>query len=130
MGVAGLTREAEMAESPTISIEPGSRGNANLIYFLYIVAPVFFQILALVGGVMAYLGKGKGDAMIENHYRNQINIFWKMLLYCVISGLLTFLLIGLLLFLAALVWYIVRIVKGMQALAAGEMVENPDSWLL
>lgn len=119
-----------MAESPTISIEPGSRGNANLIYFLYIVAPVFFQMLALVGVVMAYLGKGKGDALIENHYRNQINIFWKMLLYCVISGLLTFILIGLLLFLAALVWYIVRIVKGMQALAAGEMVENPGSWLL
>lgn len=119
-----------MAESPTISIEPGSRGNANLIYFLYIVAPVFFQMLALVGVVMAYLGKGKGDALVENHYRNQINIFWKMLLYCVVSGLLTFILIGLLLFLAALVWYIVRIVKGMQALVAGEMVENPGSWLL
>ena len=128
--MAGLTREAEMAESPLISIEPGSRGNANLIYFLYIVAPVFFQLLALVGVVMAYLGKGKGDALVENHYRNQINIFWKMLLYCLISGLLTFILIGVLLFLAALVWYIVRIVKGLQALSAGELVENPESWLL
>lgn len=130
MTVAGLTREAELAESPQISIDPGTRGNANLIYFLYIVAPVFFQTLTLVGVVMAYLGKGKGDALIDNHYRNQINIFWKMLLYCAVSALLTFILIGVLLFLAALVWYIVRIVKGLQALSAGEPVANPDSWLL
>ncbi len=119
-----------MAESPQISIEPGSRGNANLIYFLYIVAPVFFQTLALVGVVMAYLGKGKGDALAENHYRNQINIFWKMLLYMAVSFLLAYILVGVLLFLAALVWYIARIVKGLQALSAGLPVENPDSWLL
>lgn len=119
-----------MAEPPQISIDPGTRGNANLVYFLYIVAPVFFQTLAVIGVVMAHLGTGKGDALVENHYRNQINIFWKMLLYCIVAGLLTFILVGILIFIAALVWYIVRIVKGMQALSAGELVENPDSWLL
>ena len=119
-----------MAESPQISIDPGTRGNANLIYFLYIVAPVFFQTLALIGVIMAYLGKGKGDALIENHYRNQINIFWKGLLYSVIGVLLMAVLIGVFILLAALVWYIIRCVKGMQALSAGQPVENPGSWLL
>lgn len=118
-----------MAESPQISVDPGSRGNSNLIYFLYL-ASLVLGITAIIGVVMAYLGKGKGDAVVESHYVNQIHIFWKMLLYCIIASFLTLILIGILLFLAALVWYIVRIVKGMQALSAGEPVENPESWLL
>lgn len=118
-----------MAESPQISVDPGTRGNANLIYFLYL-ASLVLGITAIVGVVMAYLGKGKGDAIADSHYSNQINIFWKMLLYCIIASFLTLILIGILIFLAAVVWYIVRIVKGMQALSAGEPAENPESWLL
>jgi uncharacterized membrane protein len=39
-------------------------------------------------------------------------------------------LIGFLILLGTLVWYIIRCVKGMQALSAGQPVENPGSWLL
>jgi uncharacterized membrane protein len=79
---------------------------------------------------MAYIGKGQGNALLDNHYTNQIHIFWKGLLYVVVGFLLTAILVGFLVLLAALVWYIIRIVKGMQALAANQPIENPGSWLL
>jgi len=37
--------------------------------------------------------------------------------------------LGILTGLAALVWYIVRCVKGMQSLSAGQPIDNPGSWL-
>jgi len=47
----------------------------------------------------------------------------------VIGAVLTVVLIGILILLAALIWYIVRSIKGMQALSAGQPIENPGSWL-
>lgn len=118
-----------MSDTSQVSTRAGTAGNARLIYFLYLFAPILFQLLALVGVVMAYLGKGKGDPLVENHYSNQINIFWKMLAYCLIGGVLSVILIGIPILLAAIVWYIVRIVKGIQALGENRPVENPESWL-
>jgi uncharacterized membrane protein len=79
---------------------------------------------------MAYLGKPRAPDWLVSHYNNQINIFWKMLLYSFVGLLLTFVLIGLLVILAAVVWYIVRVVQGMQALSRNEPIANPGSWLL
>jgi prolipoprotein diacylglyceryltransferase len=41
---------------------------------------------------------------------------------------LAFVLIGFAILLATLIWYIVRTVKGMQALSKGAPYPNPDSW--
>jgi uncharacterized membrane protein len=118
-----------MTDSNQLSVDPNTRGNANLIYILYLVA-IVVGITSIVGVVMAYMAKGQGDALLENHYNNQINIFWKGLLYSVVSVILIPILgLGILTGLAALVWYIVRCVKGMQALSMGQAVENPGSWL-
>lgn len=117
-----------MTDSNQISVDPNTRGNANLIYILYLVG-IVVGITPIVGVIMAYLGKGKGDAVLESHYNNQINIFWKGFLYSVIGIVLTFVLIGVLVLLAALVWYIIRCIKGMQALSSGQAIENPGSWM-
>jgi uncharacterized membrane protein len=118
-----------MTDSNQISVDPNTRGNANLIYILYLVA-IVVGITSIIGLVMAYLGKGQGDALLENHYNNQINIFWKGLLYSVVSVILIPVLgFGILTGLATLVWFIVRCVKGMQALSAGQPIDNPGSWL-
>jgi uncharacterized membrane protein len=117
-----------MTDSNQISVDPNTKGNANLIYILYLVG-IVIGITPIIGVIMAYMGKGKGDAVLDSHYNNQINIFWKGLLYSVIGAVLTVVVIGLLILLAALIWYIVRTVKGMQALSAGQAVENPGSWM-
>lgn len=117
-----------MSDQTQISVDPNTKGNANLIYILYLVG-LLVGITSIVGVIMAYLGKGKGDAVLDSHYNNQINLFWKMFLYAVVGMILSVVIIGLLVLLAALVWYIIRIIKGMQALSAGQPIENPGSWM-
>lgn len=114
------------SESP-ISTNPGESGNANLIYILYLVA-VVTGITAVVGVIMAYMAKDDAPDWLRSHYRNQIHIFWKGLVYSLIGLVLTFVVIGLLVWLAAFIWYVVRVVKGMQALSKREAYPNPDSW--
>lgn len=118
-----------MTDQNPISVDAGSKGNTNLIYILYLVGCVFGPA-ALVGIIMAYLGKGKGDALTDNHSANQINIFWKFVLYMVVSMVLAMVVVGILTMLAAIVWFVIRNIKGMQALSAGQPVANPGSWLL
>tara|TARA_R110002049_G_scaffold228949_1_gene401112 strand:+ start:396 stop:752 length:357 start_codon:yes stop_codon:yes gene_type:complete len=117
-----------MTDSNQISVDPNTKGNANLIYILYLVG-IVIGITPIIGVIMAYMGKGQGNPVLESHYNNQINIFWKGLLYSVIGVVLTAVLIGILILLAALIWYIVRCIKGMQALSAGQPIENPGSWM-
>ena len=110
-----------------ISIDPGQKGNANLVYILYLVS-IIVGVTAIVGVIMAYLGKSNASPTLISHYNNQINIFWKALLYSVIGVVLSVIIIGILILLVALIWYIVRTIKGMQALSAEQPIENPGSW--
>ena len=114
-------------QEPAISTNPKESGNANLIYILYLVAFVV-GITSIVGVVMAYMAKAEAPDWLKTHYNNQINIFWKGLLYGIVSCVLMVVLIGFVLIIVTLIWYIVRIVKGMQALSKGEAIENPGSW--
>ncbi len=112
---------------PAISTNPSEPGNANLIYILYLAAAIV-GVTAIVGVVMAYMAKDEAPDWLKSHYYNQINIFWKGLLYSLIGAVLSVVLIGFLIILAAFIWYIVRVVKGMQTLSRGEPYPNPSSW--
>lgn len=116
-----------MSEASQLTFEPNTPGNVNLIYLLYLVS-ILFGVTAIVGVVMAYLAKDEATPVLMSHYHNQINIFWKMIVFVIASAVLTIVLIGVFTALLALVWYIVRIVKGMQALSRGQAIENPGSW--
>lgn len=116
-----------MTSQDQISLDAGSKGNVNLIYFLYLIG-LAAGITTVIGVIMAYLGKDRADPFLVSHYHNQINIFWKAVLYSVVGFLLTFILIGGLILLGALIWYIVRVVKGLQALSRNEPIDNPASW--
>ena len=124
-----------MSDSPTppaggsspVSMNPEDSGHANLVYILYL-AGVVVGITPVIGVVMAYIAKGQAPEWLQSHYRNQIHIFWKGLLYMVAGAILAVVLIGFIIWLFAIIWYIVRIVKGMQGLSKGEAYPNPDSW--
>ena len=72
--------------------DPGP-GNVQLIYILYLVGFVV-AVTHLVAVVMAYLGRGKGEAWLDSHYTYQIRTFWIGLLYGLVSVVLVFALIG------------------------------------
>ena len=67
---------------------------------------------------------------MASHYRLQIRTFWISLLYGVIGAATVPVFgVGFVVLLLVLVWWIVRCVKGMKSLSAGEAYPNPASWL-
>lgn len=112
---------------PGVSTNPSDAGNANLIYILYLIA-FAAGITALVGVIMAYVARDDAPEWLRSHYHNQINIFWKGLLYTVVSLILCVVLIGFVLIFISVIWYVIRIVKGMQALTRSEGIEDPGRW--
>jgi uncharacterized membrane protein len=107
---------------------PAQGETAKIIYILYLVSLVV-GITAIVGVIMAYVNRGDGPAWVETHYTLQIRTFWIGLLYGFISLVTMFILIGFLLVLFTLVWWIVRCAKGLQRQSRGQPYDNPASWL-
>jgi uncharacterized membrane protein len=72
-----------------------------------------FAPLWIVAVVMNYVKKDEvAGTWLESHFRWQIRTFWWGLLWGLIGGILTIVLVGFAVLLAVGVWIIYRIVKG------------------
>jgi len=109
-------------------LEPG-RLNVQFIYGLYLASFVV-GITMIVGLVMAYLNRGKSGGWIESHYTFAIRTFWIGLLFSVISMILTFLLIGIIGFIATMIWFVLRCIVGLQKAAREQPIANPETWTI
>ena len=108
--------------------ESREANSARLIYILYLVG-LIIGVTMLIGLVMAYVYRGGAPAWLASHYRFQIRTFWIGLLYSVIGIVSSVLFIGWLILLFVLVWLIVRCVRGLKYLAAGEAYPTVEAWL-
>ncbi len=102
--------------------------NAKIIYILYLVSLVL-GITGLVGLIMAYVYKSDAPEWLKTHYQWQIRTFWIGLLFAVIGIITTSIMIGFLVLLFNVVWFIVRCVKGLSALEKQQPLPQPTSWL-
>jgi len=109
-------------------IEPG-RQNAQLVYILYLVS-LAVGLTALVGLVFAYMNRGNSEDWIDTHYTYAIRTFWIGVLYSFICLILAFVGIGFLLMFVALVWFVIRCIKGLQAITRKEPIANVETWLI
>jgi len=109
-------------------LEPGAT-NVQVVYILYL-AGLVVGLTGLIGLVMAYINRGKGEAWVDTHYTWAIRTFWIGLLYGLISLILVFVAIGFLLMFALAVWFIARCIIGLQAAGRGEPIKNPQSWFI
>jgi uncharacterized membrane protein len=100
----------------------------KIIYILYLVG-LISGITLLIGVIMAYVNRDGAPDWLQSHYRFQIRTFWIGLLYSVIGGILSIVLIGFLIWLFTVVWLIVRCVKGFKYLERREAVPNVESWM-
>ena len=109
-------------------LEPG-RQNVQLIYILYLVG--FATVVSLlVGLVFAYLNRDKSDPWLQSHYTYLIRTFWIGLLYLCICGALTIFVIGFFLLFALAIWFIIRCIKGLQAVTQQQPITDPETWLV
>jgi uncharacterized membrane protein len=107
--------------------DPQEAATANTVYILYLVG-LLIPLTPIVGLVMAYGNRAGAPEPVETHYRFQIRTFWVGLLYGVIGILTCLLVIGVFWLGFVLVWWVVRCVKGMQAITRGIACERPATW--
>ena len=107
---------------------PAEGSGANLVYILYLVG-LIVGITSLVGLIMAYINRGDAPDWVKTHYRYQIRTFWIGLLYGVIGVVTTLILIGWLIILFVVIWWIVRCAKGIKGTGAGQPIANPATWM-
>ncbi|MDX1484795.1 MAG: hypothetical protein R3229_09955 [Alphaproteobacteria bacterium] len=107
---------------------PAEGKAANLVYILYLVG-LIVGITSLVGVVMAYVNRGDAPEWVRSHYRFQIRTFWIGLLYGVIGAVTTLILIGWVIILFVVIWWVIRCAKGMKAVGEGREMANAATWL-
>jgi uncharacterized membrane protein len=105
---------------------PG-RLNVQVVYCLYLVSFVV-GLTGIVGLIMAYVNRGKGEPWVDTHYTYAIRTFWIGLLYALIASILMLAFIGIILIFAVAIWIVVRCVIGLQKASAGEPISRPESW--
>ena len=106
----------------------GERGLAFAVYVLYLLGYIT-GITAIIGVVIAYIQAESANAPVKSHYTFQIRTFVIGLIYFLVGLVLLHLAIGALIILWALVWSLVRNVKGLLALNRNDPIANPKSWM-
>ncbi len=107
--------------------DPGK--SVTLIYILYLVG-IIVPIVPIVAVVLAYMYRKDMTGWLESHNTYQIRTFWMGLLYGVIALVLMLVLIGWLVYVAIIIWLVVRCVKGMQAVSRREPIPDPQTWMV
>jgi uncharacterized membrane protein len=102
--------------------------NVSLVYYLYL-SSIVLGVTAIVGLIIAYINRAGDADWLDSHYTYQIRTFWIGLLYAAIGLVLTFAVIGLLVLLFVLIWWVVRCVKGLKWAGSRAPVPQPDTWL-
>ena len=108
--------------------DPQKASTANTVYILYLVG-LAVPFTPIVGLIMAYVNQAEAPDWVRTHYHFQIRTFWIGMLYSVIGIVTCFIIIGIFWLAFVFVWWIVRCVKGMQAITSGAAYERPESWM-
>jgi uncharacterized membrane protein len=109
------------------SERPVSTDLAKLVYVLYLFG-LITGVTAVIGLVMAYIYRDDAPDWLKTHYQFQIRTFWLMILYGIVCTILTFVFIGLLLFVVLAIWWVIRCVKGLGYLDRRVAYPAPEGW--
>jgi uncharacterized membrane protein len=104
------------------------RQMAMIVYIAYLAA-FAFPPLGIAGVVLAYVNRETPPDWLKSHYTFQIHTFWIGLLFCFVSFVLCFVLIGFVLIFATMAWYVIRCALGINRLMLREAYPNPTSWI-
>ena len=105
-----------------------TEGTAKIVYVLYLVS-IIFGVTGLIGVAIAYVNRGEAPPWLQSHYQFQIRTFWIGLVYLLVGGVLTSVLIGYLVLLFWLVWLIVRCVRGIKYRDKRQAYPDPVGWM-
>jgi uncharacterized membrane protein len=101
-----------------------------VIYALHIAGVATGGLTCLIGAILAYVSRKDAPDWLASHYEFQIRTFWLALLFSVISGVLTTLMVGVVMLVAVGLWVVVRGVVGLSTLLKGQPYPTPKNWML
>lgn len=101
--------------------------NIALLGYLLLLAAPLLMISALIGVVIAYVYRDDAPAWLQSHFQLQIRTFWIGTLLFVSGLLLMWVVIGKLVLLLTLIWYLVRLIKGLKYLHRRAPYPTPES---
>lgn len=113
---------------PMPPVSDGGKQLALLNYILYFVG-FFVGVTVIIGVIIAYLKKSEADPWVHTHFVYQIRTFWIGLLWFVIGGLTSFILIGYLVLAWWALWTLVRCIKGVMRLGDNRPMDDPLTWM-
>lgn len=105
-----------------------SRGVALLVYVLLLGGIFFMMTSSLIAVVIAYIYRDDAPPWLQSHFQLQVRTFWISFLYLGLALLTWWFLIGYVVFLFWLVWYLVRCIKGIRYLNLRRPYPDPESW--
>ena len=100
---------------------------ALAVYVLYLLG-FFTGLTAVIGLIIASMQVDRADPVSRSHFRFQIRTFWIGLLFLVVGVIGLHVAVGALILLWWGVWTLIRCVKGLLALNAGEPIADPELW--
>ncbi len=101
---------------------------AYAIYLMYLFS-ILLPILPIVGVIFAYVFENDAKVVLKSHYQYLIRTFWIGLLYFAISGILVTVFIGMVLVPICVIWWLIRLAKGLKSLLREQPIANPKTWL-
>lgn len=116
--------DTKSAKTPMIS----DNGLVLAVYILYLVG-FLNGLTAIIGLAIAYMKSDKADPISQTHFLFQLKTFLIGLLYIFLGAATLHVGIGALILLWWIIWTLIRCVKGLLALNAGEPIGDPNSWL-
>lgn len=116
---------------PTVTPKSPVISNSGLVLTVYVLYLVGFMtgITVLIGLIIAYMQRDRTDPVCRTHFQFQIRTFWIGLLYLFIGAVTLHFVIGAFVLVWWCVWTLIRCVKGLLTLNAGEPIGDPDSYL-
>ncbi len=102
-------------------------GLALTVYILYLLG-FFTGLTAAIGLLIAAMQADRADPVSRTHFRFQVRTFWIGLLFLVVGVVALHVAIGALILLWWVIWTLIRCVKGLLALNAGEPIGDPELW--
>ena len=94
----------------------------------YICSASFTGLTAVIGLIIASMQVDRAEPVSRSHFRFQIRTFWIGLLFLVAGVVTVHIGIGAVILVWWGVWTLIRCVKGLLALNAGEPIGDPKSW--
>ncbi|PXA99237.1 hypothetical protein DMC47_04385 [Nostoc sp. 3335mG] len=74
--MTAIDTDNNAAATPTVS----DAGLATVVYVLYLIG-FFTGVTALIGVILAYVGRGDATALARSHYDYQIRTFWRGVIF-------------------------------------------------